>query len=219
MNKAVALITAWGDFDARYPESSLEDFCRYYLNTNDTKSTAVAKSPWQMPVSTDFVLMRLVGRIYKLHSFYAAIAMDGTGINTSEEFSLLNAIDGLNEPRKTEAISKALFELSTGSDMLSRLKKIGYISEYADAEDGRSKRLKMTAKGSKALATCRKRMNLLAEMEFHDLTTDEKKLCIHLLNTVDNKFSAAWLLHKGKRFEDIYKEVTAEPVLSAKNNR
>jgi hypothetical protein len=41
----------------------------------------------------------------------------------------------------------------------------------------------------------------------HDLSNDDKELCIQLLKNVEIKFSALWQSHKGKAFEDIYKEV------------
>jgi len=208
MRKVVELITEWGSFDEQHPEGSIEEFCRYYLIQKAGEGDKVAQQPmFPVPVPVDFALMRLINRIVKLHTIYAVAATAGTGINTSEEFSLLNAIDSLNEPRKTVAIYTALFELSTGTDMLNRLKKIGFIIEYDDTEDRRSKRVKITPKGYKALAICRKRMTQLAEMEFHDLTFDEKKICIRLLSSVDTKFSGLWQSHKGKDFEDIYKDV------------
>jgi len=208
MRKVVELITEWGSFDEQHPEGSIEEFCRYYLIQKAGEGDKVAQQPmFPVPVPVDFALMRLINRIVKLHTIYAVAATAGTGINTSEEFSLLNAIDSLNEPRKTVAIYTALFELSTGTDMLNRLKKIGFIIEYDDTEDRRSKRVKITPKGYKALAICRKRMTQLAEMEFHDLTSDEKKICIRLLSSVDTKFSGLWQSHKGKDFEDIYKEI------------
>lgn len=209
MNKAVELITEWGNFDEKHPNSSLEDFCRHYLihKTGD-KDTTWRSAKWPAPVSTDFALMRMTGRVAKLHAIYSVAAAEGTGISSSDEFSLLNAIHCLDEPRKTEAIYTALFELSTGTDMMNRLKKIGFISEYDDKEDRRSKRIKITAKGQKALAACRKRMAQLAEIEFQDLTNEEKKLCLQLLGRIDEKFSNLWLLHKGKEFEEIYKEMS-----------
>ena len=126
MNKAVELITELARFDEKHPKSSLEDFCRYYLTSkSENKTKTPNTTPLAPATTTDFTLMRLVNRIVKLHAIYAIKATEGTGINTSEEFSLLNSIDCLNEPRKTEAIYTALFELSTGIDMLNRLKKIG----------------------------------------------------------------------------------------------
>ena len=221
MNKAVELISQWGNFDAQHPDGSIEDFCRYYLISKNNKQNIITSPtmPSSRGVSVDFALMRLLGRIMKLHTIYAVAATYGTGINSSEEFSLLNAIDCLDEPRKTVAISTALFELSTGTDMLSRLKKIGFIDEYDDTEDKRSKRLKITSKGRKALVICRKRMEQLAEMEFHDLTDDEKKLCIRLLTNVDSKFSALWQSHKGRSFDEIYREVIGKHSVKRKKKK
>lgn len=209
MNKAVELMNEWGNFDAKHPNASLEDFCRDYLNRKiENKGTTWHSSKWPTPVSLDFALMRMTGRIAKLHTIYSAAATEGSGINSSDEFSLLNAIQCLAEPRKTEAIYTALFELSTGTDMMNRLKKIGFISEYDDKEDRRSKRIKITPKGQKALTACRKRMGQLAEMEFFGLTNEEKRSCLQSLGRIDEKFSNLWLSHKGKDFEEIYKEMT-----------
>jgi len=208
MNKAVELINEWGAFDTQYPDGSIEEFCRYYLASKKEKGDRkpLPKGKF-LPVSTDGVLMRLIGRIFKLHAIYTAAAMEGTGINTVDEYSLLNTVHQLDEPRKTEAIYASLQELSTGTDMLARLQKLGYLTEYADKEDKRSKRLKVTPKGEKVLVTCRKRMSQLAEIMFHDLNEDDKMLCFQLLKGVETKFAGIWQSHKGKAFDDIYKEI------------
>jgi hypothetical protein len=49
----------------------------------------------------------------KLHSIYAPVALESAGLSQ------------MGEPRKTEVIFACLFELSTGTDMLNRLKKRG----------------------------------------------------------------------------------------------
>jgi DNA-binding MarR family transcriptional regulator len=175
LNKAVELVTELAGFDERYPDGSVEDFCRYYLLHKSGQNKLPNTHVGLAPAAIDFSLMRLIGRISKLHTIYALKATEGTGINSSEEFSLLNSIVSLNEPRKTEAIYTALFELSTGIDMLNRLKKVGFIEEYNDKDDRRSKRVKVTTKGMVALSTCRVRMLKLAEMEFFDLSNDEKE--------------------------------------------
>ncbi len=211
MNKAVELITAWGAFDAQHPKSSIEEFCRHYLtHKRENVKEVKLKTGGLLPPTIDGLLMRLMGRIMKLHSIYTIAATEGTGINTVEEFSLLNIIFQLNEPRKTEAIYAGLYELSTGTDMLNRLKKLGYISEYNDTEDKRSKRLKVTGKGEKVMTICRKRVIQLAEMMLYDLSEDDKLLCFQLLQSIETKFTGIWQSHKGKNFEDIYKEIVAE---------
>lgn len=206
MNKAVALITAWGAFDDNHPESTLEDFCRHYLASERKTEKAPPVSRF-MPSSNDGILMRAIGRIFKLHTIYTVAALEGTGISNIDEYALLNTVAQLKEPRKTEAIYVALQELSTGTDKLNRLKKLGYLAEYDDKEDKRSKRLKVTPKGEKVLVTCRKRITQLAQVMFHDLTEDDKQLCFQLLKGVESKFTGIWQSHKGKDFEEIYGEM------------
>lgn len=205
MNKAVELITAWGAFDEKHPESSIEEFCRYHLAHSREKGAILAGR--FMPFTNDGILMRIIGRIFKLHTIYTVAALDGTGINNIDEYSLLNTVAQLGEPRKTEVIYAALQELSTGTDKLNRLKKLGYLTEYDDKEDKRSKRLKVTAKGDKVLVVCRKRITLLAKVMFHDLSEDDKQLCAQLLKGVETKFAGIWQSHKGKEFQEIYGEV------------
>jgi hypothetical protein len=47
-------------------------------------------------------------------------------------------------------------------------------------------------------------------MMMNDLTEDDKQLCIQLLKNVEVKFSALWQKHKGRDFEEIYKEIVGE---------
>ncbi|SKD09379.1 DNA-binding transcriptional regulator, MarR family [Chitinophaga ginsengisegetis] len=209
MNKAVELITEWGAFDDQHPESSIEEFCRHYLAHKQTRKPVPPEGKF-LPVQSEGVLMRVIGRIFKLHTIYTVAALDGTGINTIDEYSLLNTVAQLKEPRKTEAIYAALQELSTGTDKLNRLKKLGYLAEYDDKEDKRSKRLKVTPKGEKVLVLCRRRISQLAEVMFHDMTDDDRKLCVQLLKGVETKFAGIWQSHKGKGFEEIYAEIITD---------
>ncbi len=209
MNKAVELMTEWGAFDDQHPESSIEEFCRHYLARKQTRKAVPPEGKF-LPVQSEGVLMRVIGRIFKLHTIYTVAALDGTGINTIDEYSLLNTVAQLKEPRKTEAIYAALQELSTGTDKLNRLKKLGYLTEYDDKEDKRSKRLKVTPKGEKVLIQCRRRISQLAEVMFHDMTDDDRKLCVQLLKGVETKFAGIWQSHKGKDFEEIYAEIITD---------
>jgi DNA-binding MarR family transcriptional regulator len=209
MEKTIELVNLWGAFARQHPEADIDDFCRYHL-AHQKEKAANARPPSGsfLPTTIDGNLLRLMGRIIKLHSFYSAITLDGTELKSIEEFSLLLVIQHLKEPRKTEAIYSGLFELSTGTDMLNRLKKLDYLTEYADEEDKRSKRLKVTAKGEKVLMGSKERVMKLAQMMLFDLSDDDKLLCFQLLKGVERKFAGLWLNHKGKSFDEINKEMT-----------
>jgi DNA-binding MarR family transcriptional regulator len=108
-----------------------------------------------VPTINDGLLLKIIGRISKLNMNYANLALKGTGLNQIEEFGILLTIKQEKHPKKTEVIYANLYELSSGTDMLTRMKKRGLIKEYNDKEDKRAKRLELTAKGEKVADACK----------------------------------------------------------------
>jgi DNA-binding MarR family transcriptional regulator len=194
MNKTVELVNEWSAFEEQFPAGTIDEFCRHRLARRQLRG----EGPILFPMPTESRLMRLVGRIARLHGGYAIAALEGTPLNSIEEFGLLNTIRQLNEPKKTEAISACLYELSTGTDMLARLRKKGLFVEYNDKTDKRSKRLKLTKKGEAVLDECHDRVKKLAKTMMGDLQEDDQMICIQLLKGVEDKFVALWQENKWK---------------------
>ena len=210
MNTTVVLVNEWAAFEKKHPDANIEDFCRHYLAS---QRHAEVKGPLVggvVPTINDGLLLKIIGRISKLNMNYANLALKGTGLNQIEEFGILLTIKQEKNPKKTEVIYANLYELSSGTDMLARMKKRGLIKEYDDKEDRRSKRLELTAKGEKVADACKTKILKNATMMMNDLTEDDKQLCIQLLKNVEVKFSALWQKHKGRDFEEIYKEITGD---------
>lgn len=210
MNKTVALVNEWAAFETKHPEGSLEDFCRYYLakqNEQKIKGTLVGGV---IPQISSGLLMKIIGRISKLNMAFANMALKGTELNQIEEFGILMTLRQEKNPRKTEVIYANLFELSSGTDMLNRLRKRNLIREYDDKEDKRSKRIELTAKGEKVAEQCIERIEKNAIMMAYDLSGDEKELCIQLLKGIEIKFSSLWQQHRGKSFDEVYHSIVKE---------
>ncbi|WP_428664303.1 MarR family winged helix-turn-helix transcriptional regulator [Runella sp.] len=207
MNKTIELVNLWGAFEEQHPTGSIEDFCRHHLAKQSQQNTQGTLVGGTVPPVNDGLLLKIIGRISKLNMNYANIALKGTCLNQIEEFGMLYTIKQEKNPRKTEIIYANLFELSSGTDMLNRLKTRGLIVEYNDMEDKRSKRIELTEKGEIAVETCKVKILKNAAMMVHDLTDDDKELCIQLLKTIEIKFSSMWQKHKEKDFEEIYNEV------------
>lgn len=212
MNKTIALVNEWGNFETKHPDGSIGDFCRYYLaQLNDQK----IKGPLVggvVPRLIDGLLLKIIGRISKLNMLYANMALKGTDLNQIEEFGMLITIRQEKNPKKTEVIYTNLFELSSGTDMLNRMKKRGLIKEYDDKEDKRSKRIELTAKGEKVVDVSFERIRKNAKMMTHGLTDDDKELCVQLLKNIEIEFSYLWPQHKGKSFEEVYNSVVKETI-------
>jgi DNA-binding MarR family transcriptional regulator len=207
MNKTVKLVNEWGDFEAMYPGADIDEFCRHYLATHQKQKTTGPLTGGVVPPTSEGLLLKMIGRIHKLNMSYADNALEGTGLNQVEEFGMLLTIQQGRNPRKTEIIYANLFELSSGTDMLNRLKKRHLIKEYDDQDDKRSKRIELTAAGSKAIELCTMRMRKVAKMMTNELSEDDKQLCIQLLKNIEIKYSALWQQHKGKAFDEVYDSV------------
>ena len=207
MNKTVELVNTWAEFETRYPKGSIEDFCRHVLARQRSKTVKGKFVGGVIPPFNDGLLLKIVGRITKLNMFYAQKALEGTEINQIEEFGVLATISQDGNPRKTDVIYSSLLDLSSGSDMLNRLKKRGLIREYRDDHDKRSRRVELTVKGKRVMELCYERITRNVRMLMSDLNDDDKELCVHVLKEVEIKFSALRANHKDMPFEKIYKEV------------
>ena len=205
MNKTVELVNSYAEYEDSHPESSIEDFCRYFLASKRNKETLGNLFDGEMPPRADIIITKLIDRIARIHMIYIQIAMKGMKIHHFEEFSLLSAIANLKTPRKTEVIYHTINELSTGLNLLDGMKKRGYINERDDPEDKRSKRLNLTPKGKKILEGCYERFSKIPELLFKDMKEEDIRLCIQLLKNVDLKFSKSWQHDKGRSLEEITK--------------
>jgi DNA-binding MarR family transcriptional regulator len=207
MNKTVTLVNEWGKFEAKHPDGNIEDFCRHYLAKQKEQTHKGPLVGGVVPPINDGLLLKIMGRIHKLNVSYANIALKGTDLNQIEEFGIMLTIKQEKNPKKTEVIYANLFELSSGTDMLNRIRKRGLIKEYDDKDDKRSKRIELTAKGEKAIEKCFPKVKKMAQMMMAELSDDDKLLCIQLLRNIEIKFSSLWPQHKGKSFEEVYDSV------------
>jgi DNA-binding MarR family transcriptional regulator len=207
MNKTIALVNAWGDFETRHPNGSIDDFCRHYLASHGKPKMKGPMAGGVIPPNSAALLLKLIGRIHKLNMSYMDTALKGTGLKQIEEFGMLLTIEQEKNPRKTDIIYANLFELSSGTDMLNRLIKRNLIKQKDDPEDKRSKRIELTQAGEKAIALCILRAGKVARMMTGDLSEDDRQLAIHLLKNTEIKFSARWQEDKGKSFDGVYNKV------------
>jgi DNA-binding MarR family transcriptional regulator len=215
MNKTVKLVNEWGDFEAKHPNANIDDFCRHYLASHQQHKIEGPLTGGVIPPTSEGLLLKMIGRIHKLNMSYANSALEGTGLNQVEEFGMLLTIQQEKNPRKTDIIYANLFELSSGTDMLNRLKKRNLIKEYDDEDDKRSKRIELTPAGEKAIELATMRMRKVAGMMTNDLSQDDKQLCIQLLKNIEIKFSGFWQLHKGRPFDEVYESVITDNKQSA----
>lgn len=215
MNKTVALVNAWAVFEEKYPDATVDDFCRHYLDRRKKQKNREILTGGVVPPTNEGLLMKIIGRIARLGLLYSGLALQDTGVNQIEEFGVMVTILQLKNPTKIAVINANLLEVSSGTDLLSRMKKRGLIREQADASDKRIKRLSLTAKGERATKECAARITKNAKMLFSGLSDDDVERCIGILKHVEIKFSQRWFEHKALSFEQAYNDTMTESLQDA----
>jgi len=205
MNKAVELITLWGAYEEQNPKATIADFCRHQLSLTKPRQLSMPAGG-QLQPDINGQLVILIRKLGKFHVMYSNKALEGTGLDQIEEFGILVIVFNKKNPMKSEVIYDNLLELSSGTNMLIRLKKRGMISEDADQEDKRITRLRLTPKGEKALIKAKVQVLKVAGMMVAGLTEKEKQACIDLLTPLNERFSSIFQRQKNKPFEEIYRE-------------
>lgn len=203
MNKTAELVRLWAEYEADHPDAGIAEFCHFFLIREREKKNQVNFSGGIMPPDLFSVMTKMMGRIAKLHSTYALIALKACGLNSLDEFLYLNTIGNTTHPRKTQVIYSNFNELSSGLLILDRLKNKGLISEEDDKEDKRSKRVSISKKGNKILMECYKKLSTTNAFFFKAIPEDDIRLCIQLLSPIESKFSAKWMEDKGKSFDEL----------------
>lgn len=123
------------------------------------------------------------------------IAYAGSGINILTPF---------NSDKLT--IYNNIIELSSGSNMLTRIIKKSLVAQYVDEVDKRVKRLKVTAKGEKTLMKTKELLLDVARRLLRDVSDADKQLCLHLLKPSNDRYSGLYQQQKTKPFKAIYLE-------------
>lgn len=100
-------------------------------------------------------------------------------------------------------INYAMLEISTGTDIINRLIKKGFILQRTDTNDKRSRLLTLSDQGRAALSQSYQKAAVAREILLVGLTVDDKKLVAHILYPVQEKHSRLSVENKGKTIEEI----------------
>lgn len=128
----------------------------------------------------------LLTRMNRFASFYTKKAFAGLEITSAQEFGILACIQGLGTPTKTEVAHYNLLEKTTGTEILKRLLKLGFIEEFDDEHDKRSKRVKITRIGNDVMETAVQRLWELSEIVVGNLSDGQKHNLATMLEELDH---------------------------------
>lgn len=206
MHELVKLITYWASFTDNHSNATVEDFCRYVL-AQTPKEDVTNQASFQnkkVPLDLDSRFMRAITRTAMSLWTYMRIALKDTSVKTLENFTFLASLHVHVECRKSEVINYAMIEFSTGIEILNRMIRGGMIQERIDPSDKRGRLLSLTAKGKNSLQECFKKTNLAKKILLQNVSEEDKKVCVFVLEPIHTRHAALSIESKSKTIEEVY---------------
>ena len=192
------LITLVEELEKEAPgrEHSIQGFTGFLLNkaaepVNDIAVNEVRfgdKDP--IAVQRALQLDNNIGRLFIFMSRYAKSyikkALEGTPLQSAEDFTALAILNTHDHLSKSELISHNLQEKTSGTEVTKRLIASKLVREWADVKDKRSKHIAITDEGKQVLYKIFVDMSNVGKIITGKLTTDEKLTLQHLLQKLED---------------------------------
>lgn len=175
------LVEAWEKMTEEHPELEVEEFCLRLIAEKRRNSAALPPIGMSMNAS----LSGLCGRLAKYATYYSKRALEPHEIRSIEDWVYLARLLQLGSPTKSELIVEMVSEFPSGIDVIKRLVKQGWIEEYPDELDRRSKRVRVTEAGRGLLYSTFQRMEDVSKVAFQPLDLVEKELLFLILQKLD----------------------------------
>lgn len=177
-------------------EASIQDFTGFLLNkvgdpngNNHSNEVRFGDSD-SAALDIAYQLDNNIGRLFVFMSRYAKSyikkALEGTPLQTAEDFTALAIL--LTHPHlsKSELISHNLQEKTSGTEVIRRLIASGLVRQWDDEKDKRSKHIAITDEGKKLLFQVFEHTNYVGQIITGRLTLAEKFTLQYLLQKLEN---------------------------------
>ncbi|MFC0514881.1 MarR family winged helix-turn-helix transcriptional regulator [Mucilaginibacter angelicae] len=208
MKPIVQLVEEWTAFEEVSEQTTVEAFCRYYLQKQRAKPRQPGKKGER--IMNGGYLLKTLGRILSAYSLYFRSAVNYISAPPAESFYYLNGLLHLGEVRKSDLINYMFAETTTGMEVINRLIRENKIDERTSPDDKRAKLIKITEKGTAALDEYYKIAGKVVEMTFKGIDDDILTDCYEMLKYCEQRNSAIAIELKNKPFDQMYEHAMAD---------
>ena len=204
-SKIVELVNLWAEYEEKNPNLTIEEFCVSYLAEHSPPPVHEADNKG-IPLNGQ--IAGLIGKMNKYASMYCKKALAHVGMDNIEDWVYLISLHDMGTPKKSELIYEMVSEFPSGIDIIKRLVKSDLVEEFPDEQDKRSKRLKITQKGTEVLAQSFPYMTKVGSMAFDTMTEGEKILVLNVLKRLDNFHTGHYKNIRNAEFEEAFDLLT-----------
>jgi DNA-binding MarR family transcriptional regulator len=205
-------------------EVTIQDFTGFLLNRVDDPAANNPGSEVRFGDSDSaaldiaYQLDNNIGRLFVFMSryakFYIKKALEGTPLQTAEDFTALAILLTHTHLSKTELINHNLQEKTSGTEVIRRLIAAGLIRQWDDIKDKRSKHIAITNEGRALLFQVFEHTNYVGKIITGKLTLAEKFTLQYLLQKLENFHLEHYEMKTILSKEDL--KILAEEIIPAK---
>jgi DNA-binding MarR family transcriptional regulator len=177
-------------------EISIQDFTGFLLNKiGDSASSQVNnearfgehdKDALEIAYQLDNNIGRLFVFMSRYAKYYIKKALEGTPLQTGEDFTALAILLTHSHLSKSELIGHNLQEKTSGTEVIRRLISSGLVNQWDDIKDKRSKNIAITDEGRALLYRVFVDINHVSKVITGELTIAEKFTLQYLLQKLEN---------------------------------
>jgi DNA-binding MarR family transcriptional regulator len=177
-------------------ETSIQDFTGFLLNKvgdtprDNTNNEVRFGENDREALAIAYQLENNIGRLFVFMSryakFYIKKALEGTPLQTAEDFTALAILLTHGHLSKSELISHNLQEKTSGTEVIRRLIASGLVMQWDDDKDKRSKHIAITDEGKALLYQIFEHTNYVGMIITGKLTVAEKFTLQYLLQKLED---------------------------------
>jgi len=177
-------------------EASIQDFTGFLFNkvgdpTGDRPNSEVRfgdgnSAALEIAYQLDNNISRLFVFMSRYAKSYIKKALEGTHLQTAEDFTALAILLTHTHLSKSELISHNLQEKTSGTEVIRRLIASGLVRQWDDEKDKRSKLIAITDEGKQLLFQIFEHTNYVGKIITGRLTLAEKFTLQYLLQKLEN---------------------------------
>jgi DNA-binding MarR family transcriptional regulator len=177
-------------------EMSMHGFAGFLINHLEEDAPAAAApdvrfgNKERQAQSSAYQIDNSIARLFIYMSRYAKSyikkALDGTPLQTAEDFTCLAILLTHDNMSKGDLISRNLQEKTSGTEVIRRLINADLVKQWDDDKDKRGKRISITETGRQLLYKVFGDMDHVGQIITGDLVLSEKLVLQHLLQKLEN---------------------------------
>ncbi len=188
--KIKVLLEHLEEFELAHPEGDMKEFSLWFrdkvhgIDSSESISSVdySHRKTFDITERPEVELSTLLTNLYRFARHYIKKALDNTGLRTVDEFGFLATLIKEGSLLKSELINLHLIEISSGTEVLKRLLKSGFIYETPDPNDGRAKRVALTEEGRIQIIQAFNEMHKVSLIVNGNITREEQKQVIMTFN-------------------------------------